>query len=352
MKPSLLIALVLSVFVCLACGQAVGSGAGVPRTDGLRLDGVRVVRVLYLYGNVDEDGNDPAVTGKAPFHPMRLDDTHDAARGMSQFRATLEDARHPLLRRAGVVFWLEERLDTQVELTPALLGRYDAVILGSNNRRFTTDASVGEGGTSEARAVADWVQGGGGLVAWSDSAFGGHYAKAGLGNPRGRDSDNDLMTQFGMFFMRDNGAGNYLINEYVEPHFLNAFDPGGYEHEDVAGNGADAGVRWRGEGVSPVRVSGPAKLLAPLTHGGLGGGIRLHGDDAKDPAIGPFDAERDAALAIAEVGQGRVLGTFDRNTFWNNGEGTRLRQADNRAFAVRMMLWVTGHDWGREGEGE
>lgn len=284
------------------------------------------VHVLYLYGYVDEDGKDPWVTGKPPFHPMRLDDMHDPKRGLSEFRAALENPDEPLLRGANVVFRLEEALDRTVKLTPEFLGRYDVLVLASNNRRFTT-----EGDDSERQAVRDWVQGGGGLVAWSDSAFGGSFKAVGVGNPNGRDSDNDLMAQFGMFLMRDNGAGNYKIERYTMPHFLNDYEPEG-------------GVVFRGEGVSPVRVSEPAVMLAPMQHGGLGGAIKLHGDDEKDPAIGPLDPTRDAALAVAEVGQGRVLATFDRNTFWNDGEGTRLGQVDNREFAQRLFIWVSGSE--------
>ncbi|QDU70413.1 ThuA domain-containing protein [Mucisphaera calidilacus] len=296
--------------------------------------------VLYLYGNVDEDGNNPAVTGKPPFHPMRLDDTHDQRRGMSQFRQAIEDHNAPLMRKAGVRFRTEERLDTQVVLTPAFLGRYDVLILASNNRRFTTETDTGNQGTSEAQAVADWIQGGGGLIVWSDSAFGGHFRKVGLGNTPGRTSDNDIITQFGMFMMRDNGAGNYLINTYEQPHYLNDFDAGGHQSPD----GPDAGVHYRGEGVSVIRVSEPAVMLARLQHGGLGGKLRLNHLDTQDPDIGPYQPDRDAALAIAEIGQGRVLATFDRNTFWNAGEGTRLAHADNREFAQRILIWTAGYD--------
>ncbi|GAB4250140.1 MAG: hypothetical protein OHK005_17070 [Candidatus Methylacidiphilales bacterium] len=256
-------------------------------------------RVLYLYGDVSAEGDVPSGE-KEPFHQMRLSDTGD--RGLSQFRDAL----------AAVGVEVQEAYDASVTLTEAFLRPVRGLILGSNQRRFTAD---------EVTAVRKWVEAGGGLVAWSDSAFGGHFAKVGVDNPKGRDSNNDLTAQFGMFFLTDNGAGNYLVERYTEPHYLNAGNPNG-------------GIRFRGEGVSPVRVSPPARMLAPLQEGGLGGGLRVNRVDE------PFDPDRDAALAIAEVGQGRVVGTFDRNTFWNAGEGTRLSHVDNRAFAQRLVLWA------------
>lgn len=258
-------------------------------------------RVLYLYGDVAADGTVPSGAAK-PFHQMRLDDT--GPRGMSQFKAALETAG----------FAVDEAYDATVHLDAASLAPIKVLILGSNQKRFAP---------AEVAAVRAWVEAGGGLLAWSDSAFGGHYREAGLDNETGRLSNNDLTTQFGMYFMTDNGAGNYLVRTYEFDHFINAHN-------------RDGGVVFRGEGVSPVRVSEPARLLAKMQEGGLGGGLRLNAID------GPLDPSRDAALAIAEVGRGRVVGVFDRNLFWNAGEGTRITHSDNRAFTQRIVLWAAG----------
>ncbi len=99
---------------------------------------------------------------------------------------------------------------------------------------------------------------------------------------------------------------------------------------------------FRGEGVSVVRVSGDAKLVAKLQAGGLGGQIRLHNDDTNDSNIGAINADTDAAMAIAQIEKGRVIGTFDRNTFWNAGAGTRLSHVDNAEYAQRLVLWASG----------
>jgi len=258
------------------------------------------VRGLLLYGDVSEDGTIPSGSADA-FHQMKMEDT--GPRGLSGWKAALQEV--------GVN--MEESYDAETELSLEKLAPFRLLVLGSNQRRFSS---------KEAAAVRRWVEAGGGLVAWSDSAFGGFHRKVGIDNTKGRDSDNDVMKQFGMFFLTDNGGGNYRIDQFTQDHFLNRGKKNG-------------GIAFRGEGVSPVRVSPPAILLARLASGGLGGKLKLNAID------GEWNPDTDAALAVAEVGKGRVVGVFDRNLFWNAGEGTKLSDADNREFAQRLVLWVT-----------
>lgn len=281
----------------------VATPAGVSAEQQINRPASSVGRVLYLHGSVSAEGDVPA--GEKPaFHQMLLDDT--GPRGMSSFRAAI----------VAVGFEIRQAYDADVFFTDEYLAPWDVLILGSNQRRFSQ---------AEAEAVQRWVNGGGGLVAWSDSAFGGHYGKVGLDNTAGRDSDNDLTRQFGMVFLTDNGGGNYLVTEYEEAHFLNA-------------KNAHGGVRYRGEGVSPVRITPPARMLAKLQESGLKGKLTVNEIDS------PFNPHTDAALAVAHVGEGRVVGTFDRNTFWNAGEGTRLSHENNREFAQRLILWAADRE--------
>lgn len=253
---------------------------------------VKSTKVLYLYGSVP-----PAI------HQMRLSGT--GKRGMSRFKEVLVD----------VGMQVSEARDADVTLNMATLARYKVLILGSNNRRFAP---------AEQKAIAAWVQAGGGLVAWSDSAFGGDWAKGELGNTIGAQSDSDLTAQFGMRFLRDNGAGIFTIRRYEADHYLNDFD-------------RNEGVVFRGEGVSLIRTHKPAIILARLQKGGSSGTVRLNKLDGEITTA-------DAALAIAKVGKGRVVGTFDRNTFWNAGEGTRLSEVDNREYTQRLILWAASLD--------
>ncbi|UOQ68636.1 malectin domain-containing carbohydrate-binding protein [Hymenobacter volaticus] len=243
-------------------------------------------QVLYLYGSIP-----PSI------HDMKLSDTGD--RGMSQFNQVLLDAG----------FSTTQNLDASVTLDAATLNKYKVLILSSNNRRFTA---------AERTAVANWVNAGGGLIAWSDAAFG--WENGGLNSSEGSVSDNDLTQQFGMQFLHDNGAPVFTLNQWAVNHYLNKFNK-------------NAGVTIEAEGASPIRTSAPATILAYLP----AAQAYLNSQDGNITSA-------DAALAVAKVGQGRVLGCFDRNAFWNNGEGTFLSRAENRIFAQRLVLWASGVD--------
>ncbi|MBO0590000.1 hypothetical protein I2486_01145 [Cellulophaga sp. E16_2] len=257
--------------------------------------------IVYVYGDVAADGTLPS-GNKEPFHQMRLNDEGDL--GMSGFKKALE----------AVECTVSEVYDQEIVINVEFLKSIDVLILGSNQRVFVE---------AEAKALKRWVKNGGGVITWSDSGFGGEYSIVGVDNEVGRISDNVLMEQFGMYFLTDNGAGNYLVNEYTQDHFINK-------------NNKHKGVAFRGEGVSFVRVSKPAVILAKAQEGGLGGRLVVNSND------GEFNENTDVALAIAEIGKGRVIGVFDRNLFWNAGAGTRLSHSDNSVFAQRIVLWAAG----------
>lgn len=255
--------------------------------------------VLYVYGDVAANGSVPSGDEK-PFHQMRLND--EGRLGMSGFKKALQEVK----------LTVSEAYDQDIKFTQSFLKDLNVVILASNQRIFDE---------SEANAIKKWVENGGGLVVWSDSAFGGDFKEVGLDNSTGRDSDNSITKQFGMYFLTDNGGGNYLVENYTEDHYLNNYNKNG-------------GVRFRGEGVSFVRVSSPAKVLAKVQSGGLGGKLKVNKID------GVYNETTDACLAIAEIKKGRVIGLFDRNLFWNAGAGTQLSHSDNKEFTQRLLLWA------------
>jgi len=257
--------------------------------------------VVYVYGDVAADGTVPSGS-EEPFHQMRLNDDGDL--GMSSFKEALE----------AVGCTISEVYDQDIVINSKFLKTVDVLILGSNQRVFTA---------AEAKSLKRWVENGGGVIGWSDSGFGGDYREVGVDNVTGRVSNNSLMAQFGMYFLTDNGAGNYLVSEYTKDHFINRYS----KHK---------GIIFRGEGVSFVRVSKPAVMLAKAQEGGLGGRLVVNAND------GELQEDRDASLAVAELCDGRVVGVFDRNLFWNAGAGTRLSHSDNRLFAQRITLWAAG----------
>ncbi|NBC11596.1 MAG: hypothetical protein GVY24_07685 [Planctomycetes bacterium] len=276
--------------------------------------------VLYVHGT-----HPPAIDGET----LGLNDA--SSLGYSSFRDAIVDEGFTLTE-------FEAGPGSSATLTPTLLSNYKVVILSSNNRNFSA---------AEATAVNNWVNAGGGLVAFSDAAFGRDQNgdgdndaddagnNTGIPNTLGADSDNSLTQQFGMQFLRDSANGVYTAGlsntDYQFEDFLWTNDPG------------DGVIRFKGEGVSPIKVSGPAQVLLRFTD-------TQRGDGSSNPALNSADTndginldQTIAALAVAQIGSGRVIGTFDRNTFFNDGgPGTDLTEADNEQFARNLVLYASG----------
>lgn len=250
-----------------------------------------LTRILFLYGSVPPgtDPNDMVRIGNA------------GRNGYAQLADLLQTEQgHNLTELADT--------DPAVNpLTSLMLAQYDLLVLGSNNRRFSA---------KEAVVVASYVQGGGSVFAFSDSRFGLSPDRENNALGAGELSDNDLLDQFGMTIQHD----NYQVVAADSSRFA---DP---SHPILAGLGS-----FKGEGVSLIRVDGPpAQILV------RGDGLLLtdgHTLTGKNYAI----------TAIAQVGQGRVAVTFDRNTFFNAGvgsDGTDLSELDNRNYARNLFNWL------------
>ncbi len=281
-----------------------------------------IKKVLYIYGNVNKFGYLPSqpeyANDPVPYDQMRLNDNSNL--GMSGFKAAIEE----------LGFEIEEAYDQDITLTEAFLNQYDAVILGSNQKTWAA---------SEATVMNTWVRNGGGLIGYSDSGFGGRFnlpAPAGINNQQGRNSNGILMEQFGMFFFTDQGGagGDNLVTDWRINHFLNTK------------SGVPRTLRFRGEGCSPIRINpnwaqkqpcDTIYQIARFQNGGAGGTVRI-----SDPILGNNiqNYTIDCALAAAEIGQGRVIGVFDRNTFWNGGVGTDITEEDNRIFSQKLVQWA------------
>jgi len=282
-----------------------------PPSETTAAAGDDAVRVLYLYGAVDDDGDRRGESGYdgEPFHQMRLGNTGPL--GMSRFRETL----------VGAGVEIEERYDGDVTLSASSLAPYDVLWLGSSQKRWSA---------TEAGALDAWVRDGGGVVSYSDSAFGGHYEEVGVHNRAGAESRNRLLEQFGMHTFTDQGGGVYHVSDWRIDHLVNATADG------------PRTLQFRGEGVSPIRITPDwdarregdrVYQIARHQAGDTGASVTV--DDGYS-----FDPERDCAVCAAEAGDGRVIATFDRNTFWNGGPGTDITEYDHREYARRLVAWT------------
>jgi len=254
-------------------------------------DRITLTRILFLYGSV------PPGTGKEDM--IRISNV-----GRNGY-AQLVNMLHT--EQGHNVYELQDTDPVVTPLTLLALKPYDLLVLGSNNRRFSA---------GEASVLRQYVTEGGAVLALSDSRFGLSPNRSQNLLGAGELSDNDLVGQFGFYIEHD----NYTV---VDPTPARFVDP---QHPILRGLS-----QFRGEGVSLIRVSGTEASIIVSGDGlPLTDGVTITGPNY-------------AITAVAQVGQGRVAATFDRNTFFNSGvgsDGTDLDQFDNRQYARNLFNWL------------
>ncbi|MFN3169055.1 MAG: hypothetical protein ACE37H_18565 [Phycisphaeraceae bacterium] len=193
------------------------------------------------------------------------------------------------------------------------LNAYDAVVMGSNNAVYTTP---------QIDALEAYLRGGGGVIFISDANFGGNWADA-------SDSDQQFLDRFGLVVHQDRGT--YAIeranNELLVP-----------DHPIFAG--VD---KFDGEGVTPLSPGTLAEGVSATILANAEGQVRLNnGTSGSFQGSSRAANANDAALLVASAGPGRIVGHFDRNTFFNlNGAGTNINRFDNRQYALNLFAFAT-----------
>jgi hypothetical protein len=226
------------------------------------------------------------------------------------------------LRDAG--FTVEQRIEgpsgnnTPVPLQSLDLSRYDVIVFGSNNASYPTAA---------VDAVENYVRNGGGALFISDANFGSNWRDA-------PDSDQPFLSRFGFVMNQDRGTysvsrggGDFLVGSHPILSGIDTID---------------------GEGVSPIRLAdaAPDGVFRQI----LVRARNLTRDNDGTSSANQFQGTgravdlRDGAVVLATAGIGRVVGHFDRNTFFNaNGIGTDLTRFDNRAYALNLFGFLAGN---------
>lgn len=265
--------------------------------------------VAYIYGDVAEDGSIPSGAA-APFHQMLLTDTGN--RGCSQFKAMVE----------GEGYTISQYYDQATTLNAAFLNPFDVVIFGLHQKVWPA---------AEQAALDTWLQAGGGIMMYSDSAAGGHYGQVGINNPTGQTAVNSILSNYGMQVTVDQGGG------------VRAYRPISNSDNPIIWNEPV----FEGEGVSPVAIDpfGDAVALYPFddTYKVAGSSISI---DARNVTISNPEW---AVMAYCPVGQGSVIATFDRQPMWNNGEGSDIDMRDNREILRRIVRYLA-RDYGNSSE--
>ena len=194
------------------------------------------------------------------------------------------------------------------------LNLYDVIVFASNNAVYTTQS---------VDAVESYIRGGGGAIFISDANFGSDWADA-------SNSDQQFLERFGFIAHQDRGTysierstGDFLIPNH--PIF----------------DGVD---RFDGEGVTPIRVETPTAGVSPSILALAEGQTRLNnGSGGNNQGSSRAAGPNDAVLLYADVDQGRLIGHFDRNTFFNqNGAGTNINRFDNTQFAINLFTAAAG----------
>lgn len=218
-------------------------------------------------------------------------------------------------------YTLEQRIEgpalvpTPIDFSDMDLSVYDVIVLGSNNAEYSSP---------QVDAIERWVLEGGGLLVISDANWGQDWGDAPT-------SDQPFLDRFGWIMNQD--FGTYSLVRSDMDFVVDGVDQG--SHPILVG--VD---RFDGEGVSPLTVPDAVPGVFATILANAKGNVHLN-DAVGSGTFRPATVD-DAALVVAEVGLGRVVGHFDRNTFFNeNGAGTSLVRFDNATYAENLFAWLS-----------
>ena len=199
----------------------------------------------------------------------------------------------------------------EIDFASMNLFEYDVLMFGSNNAAYSSGS---------VDAIEAYIRAGGAAIFISDANFGSDWADA-------SNSDQFFLDRFGLIMHQDQGTYAIDDNEFLVP-----------EHPIFAGVNS-----FDGEGVTPIEVgdltAGVDVQILALAEGNTRLNEEPFGNNNQGPSrpSGP----NDAALLCATADFGRVIGHFDRNTFFNlNGAGTDINRLDNRQYASNLFAYA------------
>lgn len=267
----------------------------------LMLNLLAAKNVAYIYGDVSADGDVPS-GAEASYDQMLLNDTGNT--GLATFKAVVESQDYTI----------SDYYDAATTLSLEFLRGFDVIIFGLHQKMWSE---------LEKNNLRDWLNAGGGMMIYSDSASGGRFNIVGINNPVGRDVTNNLIAEYGMEVTVDLGGGTRS-----------------YQADAGSGNPIiwDQPV-FEGEGVSPVAVDplGGATVLIPLSpENRVAGGGNLNPGNALTNIANPIWA----AMGHQRIGKGNLIVIFDRQPMWNNGPGSDIDRRDNREILRRTVRFL------------
>ncbi|NBB80244.1 MAG: hypothetical protein GVY36_12515, partial [Verrucomicrobia bacterium] len=261
-------------------------------------------KIAYIHGDIAADGTVPSGPDD-PFHQMLLTDT--GRRGLSIFKAMVEAEGHTI----------EQFYDQDTTLDAAFLDQFDAIIFSLHQKIWSS---------AEKAALNTWLQAGGGMLIYSDSASGGLFSIVGAQNTVGQTVTNNLISQYGMEVTVDQADGVKAIQ---------------------AGPGATHPIVFdrpvlEGEGVSPVAVDPTSQAVRLIPYKNNPDFVVSGTPTINKTQNITIQNPQYAALALAPVGDGNIIAMFDRQPMWNNGEGSDIEERDNEEILRRIVNFLVG----------
>ncbi|MEO0367225.1 MAG: hypothetical protein AAF197_00410 [Pseudomonadota bacterium] len=254
--------------------------------------GADAASVLYIHGDVAANGVVPSGEGVEPYDQMLLDDT--GRTGLSDFRDLVRSQGHQIT----------QVYDRDTTLTANLLNAHEVVIFGLHQKIWSG---------AEKSVLETWLQAGGGMLIYSDSASGGRFSLVGAQNPVGQSVTNNLIGAYGLQVTVDQADGVKAMTA-------------------TSSNAIVSGpLTLEGEGVSTVAVSpsdSTTEILVPYT------------DPVNQTQNITIANAVWAALVLRPVGQGHISIMFDRQPMWNNGPGSDITKRNNEEILRRLINFL------------
>lgn len=215
-----------------------------------------------------------------------------------------------------------QMIESSTAITLAQLLKHRIVVFGSNNKVYSS---------KEVQAFHGYIDRGGSALFISDANWGLTWEKAPA-------SDNQFLARYGALVYQDSGhlptmarttAGRYLVADHPV-----------LSGPDGIGKKSDVN-QYNGEGVSLFRITtGSSGYQAARMVAATGLMVRLNTTSGKAGARRAATAN-DAAMVFVEKGNARIVGHFDRNTFFNlNGAGTDIHKLNNGQLALNIFRYL------------
>ena len=257
--------------------------------------------IAYIHGDVSECGTTPSSAEQdnscedTPFDQMLIDDS--GSRGLSEFADLVTGQGHTI----NQFYDMDTTLDAQ------FFEGLDVVVFSLHQKIWSV---------SERAALGAWLNDGGGMFIYSDSASGGLFSRVGGDNPVGQNATNNLLQDFDLEVTVDQANGIRAVQAKANTSIT-----------------AINNLVLEGEGVSPVAVKPDdttTEILVPFDC-----------SNCSTPRLQGVSLPRIfAALVLRPVGQGHVGAMFDRQPMWNDGPGSDINEEDNRIILSELINFL------------